>query len=64
MKALIQLFYLLHVGIFVEELMWCFNNSFPAAFLQGIIKYELAANLRVAHDNYFYGGFIKIFYTI
>ena len=40
MKALIQLFYLLHVGISVEELMWCFNNSFPAAFLQGIIKYE------------------------
>ena len=25
---------------------------------------KLATNLRVAHDNYFYGSFIKFFYTI
>ena len=34
------------------------------AAMEECLLVKLAVNLRVAHDNYFYGGFIKKFYTI
>ena len=37
--------------LFTSKLVVKFNN-------------KLAANLRVARNNYFYGGFIKFFFTI
>ena len=46
----------------LSKILWL--NTGSLVFFWPWLLTKLAANLRVAHDNYFYGSFINFFNTI